>query len=191
MAVAANTGSMIGSRYATTMTMTIPTKVTEVINQLLENQASIMQQTAEISFSSQPLIAVPAFNMPPIQMCQSLPSRHFRAGSSTRAQEMHTAAVDVGEPVVEDVADARDADSICLPTTWLILAMGWDSCYNTVEASLEQHYLEICLLHSRACSVVNCHIPISTNITIPGTFLLHVALTWLMATLPSCAFSER
>jgi hypothetical protein len=66
-AVAATTGSTIGSTYTATTTMTILTKVTAAINQLLANQVVIMQQMAATSFCPQPSIAVPAFNVPPIQ----------------------------------------------------------------------------------------------------------------------------
>ncbi len=42
-------------------------KVTTAINQLSANQTAIMQQMAAMSFSPPPFIAVPAFNVPPIQ----------------------------------------------------------------------------------------------------------------------------
>jgi hypothetical protein len=170
--------------------MTIPAEVTAAINQLLANQAAIMQQKAEIHSAPNHHSQRWHSTYPPSKMCQSLPSRHFQVASSTWARATCMAVVDVREPVPEDAVDAGATDTISLPTTWLILTVGWDSSCNTVEASLGKHYLEICLLHSRACNVVECHIPTSTIVTITRRFFC-VALTWKMATLPSHALSEK
>jgi hypothetical protein len=81
---AATMGTMLGNTYANTTTSTIPAEVTAAISQLLANQMVIMQQMVMMSFSPPLSIAVPAFNITPIQSV-TIPNQNlFNTGGSNQ-----------------------------------------------------------------------------------------------------------
>jgi hypothetical protein len=141
-AAAATTGSTIGSTYAATTNITIPVKVMAAIYQLSANQAASCSKWLQCC--SAPHHQLQHWHSTyPHPNCNNPRPACISGWSIQPGHGQHVQCRLTLGLVTAGAVDVGDTDAIRLPTTWLILAMGWDSSCNTVEASLGQHYLEI------------------------------------------------